>query len=82
MITLSRKPIIRVKYRKPNKALPARLNASCPEDSIVIQFDYSISVSDNYINACKKLLNQIGWGGDFVGCEVQDSVCIFMEISQ
>lgn len=68
--------VIKTRYLSSTNYKPARIVAECEAKKIIVSWDYSEGIENNYKLACEKLRQILGWnleyyspmvGGEFNG---------------
>lgn len=55
------------KYFGPTNSKGSRIKASCDAGSVFFSYDHSLNSDQNHDAACQKLLNKLGWSGEWQG---------------
>lgn len=56
---------IETRYLRPTNNRGSRIKATAWSGSVIVSFNYGLSVSDNHRAAAQALIDKFGWEGDY-----------------
>lgn len=69
-----------VKFMPCTDTKSARMKATSQAGSVTVGYDYAVSASANYSQACDALLAKLGWGGKWIGSQMPNGDYAFVQV--
>lgn len=62
---------IETKYIPVTNTKPSRIKAICDAGTLVVSWDYGLSIEENHQSAAQELINKLGWNKEFISGQLK-----------